>query len=405
MNVRDYLKMSLSSLLSNKIRSSLTMLGITIGNASVIGMVAIGQGAQKMAAEQFESLGPNVIFVSLNYRQVRRNLSPKTKPLLLDDAKAIAKLIPRVTQVSPEIHLRNLIAYRNNIFNNAIIGSTPEYLAVRNYQLDQGRFINNIDLRKGNRVAVLGTEVAQRLFSQQDPVGQQIRIKNLNFEIIGVLAAKGSLFDSNQDNTVIIPLTTAEHQLRGNTSPHGIPLTLIALLAQNQDSVSVAQFQIKNLISLRHPFATKDDINVYSQNVVLETASKTNAGLTRMLAAIASISLLVGGIGVMNIMLVSVAERTQEIGLRKALGAKEKDILAQFLIEAIMLATLGGVSGVGLGIGGTVVASAVSSLTTSISPVSIIVAITVSGGIGLLFGVFPAKQAAQLDPIVALRSS
>ncbi|ACK67941.1 protein of unknown function DUF214 [Rippkaea orientalis PCC 8801] len=405
MDIHDHLKMALAALMANKLRSSLTMLGITIGNASVIAMVAIGQGTQKLAAEQFESLGPNVLFVSLGSERVRRDLSSKMKPLLLDDAEAIAKLIPSVSDVSPEIHLSDLITYRDQLFKNGIVGASPDYLLVRNYQLAQGRFINKIDLRRTNRVVVLGAEIAQRLFPKQDPIGQQIRIKNLTFEVIGTLAPKGALFDSNQDNKVIVPLTTAENQLRGQTSPHGIPLTLIAMLAQDQETVPSAEFQVKNLMRLRHPLASEDDINIYSQNALLESASKTNAGLTRMLAAIASISLLVGGIGVMNIMLVSVTERTQEIGLRKALGAQESDILGQFLIEAVLLATLGGAIGVSVGIGGTIIASSVSSLVTSISPVSIIAAITVSGGIGLFFGVFPAKQAAKLDPIIALRSS
>lgn len=405
MNIHDHLKMAVSALLANKLRSSLTMLGITIGNASVIAMVAIGQGAQKLAAEQFESLGPNVLFVNLTSSRVRRNLSAKAKPLLLDDAEAIANLVPTVTKVAPEIHLSQLIAHRDQTFNNSIVGTNSDYLAVRNFQVAQGRFINDIDLRRTNRVVVLGAEIAKRLFPQIDPVGQQVRIKNISFDVIGVLAPKGALFDSNQDNKAIVPLTTAAHQLRGDISPHGIPVTLIAILAQNQDRIDAAQFQVKNLMRLRHPITSDDDLRIYSQNALLETAEQTNAGLTRMLAAIASISLLVGGIGVMNIMLVSVTERTQEIGLRKALGAKEEDILGQFLIEAVMLATLGGVIGVGVGIGGVIIASTVSSVATSISPVSIIIAINVSGGIGLFFGVFPAKQAAKLDPIVALRSS
>ncbi|GBF79165.1 ABC transporter permease [Aphanothece sacrum] len=405
MDILDNLKMAVSALLANKLRSSLTMLGITIGNASVIGMVAIGQGAQKLAAEQFQALGPNVLFVSLTSARVRRTASAKAKPLLLEDAQAIARLVPTVAEVAPEIQANQLIAKGKQMFNSPIIGTTGEFLRVRNHQLVQGRFINEVDNKRMNRVVVLGPEISQRLFPEENPIGQQVRIKNISFEVIGILAPKGSLFDSNQDNKAIVPLTTALYQLTGRTSPHGIPVTLISILAKNQESVKGAEFQIKNLLHLLHPTTADDDILISSQNAILETADETNEGLTRMLAAIASVSLLVGGIGVMNIMLVSVTERTQEIGLRKALGATQKDILLQFLIEAVLLAILGGLIGVGVGVGGVTIASMVSSLATSISIPSIVISLSVSGGIGLFFGVFPAKRAAQLNPIIALRSS
>ncbi len=381
------------------------MLGIAIGNASVIAMVAIGQGAQKLAAEQFEALGPNVLFVSLTSTRIRRTLSAKAKPLLLEDAEAIASQVPTIAQVAPEIHTGQVISFGKQSLNNEIIGTTPEFLAIRNYQLAQGRFLNEIDLQRANRVVILGAEVAQRLFQTQNPLGQEVRIRNVSFRVIGILSPKGQLFGENQDNRAIVPLNTARYKLVGRTSPHGVPITLISLLAKDQESVNAAEFQLRNLIHVRHPVTGDDDIQISAQNAILETATKTNEGLTRTLAAIASISLLVGGIGVMNIMLVSVTERTQEIGLRKALGAKEQDILLQFLIEAILLATAGGLVGIGAGVGGIQIAGAVSSLVASISPTSIVVAMVVSGGIGLFFGVVPAKRAAKLDPIVALRSA
>ncbi|MEA5536263.1 ABC transporter permease [Crocosphaera sp. XPORK-15E] len=405
MEIVDTCKMAVSALLSNKLRSSLTMLGIIIGNASVIGMVAVGQGAQKLTAEQFQSLGPNVLFLSLTSARVRHNLSAEAKPLLLEDAQAIAKLVPTLTHVAPEIHTSELIVYQDKIFQNSIIGTTPEYLPVRNYELSQGRFLNEIDVKHSNRVVVLGAVIAERLFPNQNPLGKQVRIKNMSFNVIGVLAPKGSLFDSDQDNNVIVPLTAAHTQLRGWRSPYGINLNVIAMLAKDQDTVRAAEFQVKNLIQLRHSLKDSKSLKLFSQNALLETAEKTNAGLTQMLGAIAVISLLVGGIGVMNIMLVSVTERTKEVGLRKALGATEQDILGQFLLEAILLTTLGGVIGIGVGIGGVIIASSVFSLATSISVESIILAVGVSGGIGLFFGVLPAKQAAKLDPIVALRSA
>ena len=404
MDVVEHLKMSLAALMANKLRSSLTMLGIAIGNASVIAMVAVGQGAQELAAEQFESLGPNVIFVSLAARRLRRTLSSGAKPLLLSDAQAIAQQVPTVAEVAPEIHARHVVNNQNRTFNGSIIGTTPEYLIVRNFEVDNGRFINEVDLRRRTRVVVLGSGIAADLFPAQNPLGKQIRIKNISFRVIGITAAKGLLFGEDQDDRIVIPLTTLDDQLRGRSSPFGIAINLIAVLARDRDSIETARFQVENLLRLRHQLTRPEDIRIFAQDTVLETASKTNEGLTQMLAAIASISLLVGGIGVMNIMLVSVSERRQEIGLRKALGARERDILVQFLIEAVILATLGGSLGIITGIGGSLTASAVSPLATSISALSIMVSLGVSGGIGLFFGVFPAQRAAKLDPIVALRS-
>ncbi|MGB5771980.1 MAG: ABC transporter permease [Crocosphaera sp.] len=404
MEILDHIQMATSALLSNKLRSSLTMLGITIGNASVIGMVAVGEGARELTAEQFKALGPNVLFVSLSSARVRRTLSSDAKPLLLEDANAIANLVPNLTNISPEIHTDQLITYQDKIFQNSIIGTTPDYLPVRNYEMAQGRFINDIDIQRNKRVVVLGAEISQQLFNNKNPIGQQIRIKNIGFTVIGTFASKGALFDSNQDNKIVVPITTAQQQLRGWNYPHGIPLNTISLLAKDQESVDGIEFQVKNLMLLRHSAIKESDVKIFSQNALLETAQTTNAGLTQMLAAIAVISLLVGGIGVMNIMLVSVRERTQEIGLRKAIGATEKDILGQFILEAILLAIFGSIVGIGVGLGGVVLSSVFLSLATSVSGTSIILAVSVSGGVGLFFGVFPAKQAAKLDPIVALKS-
>jgi putative ABC transport system permease protein len=404
LEILENLKMALSSLMANKLRSGLTMLGIAIGNASVIAMVGVGQGAQKLAAEQFQSLGPNVLFVSLSTRRMRRNISG-TKPLVLADAQAIAANVPTVKAVAPEIHSRQVINYRDKTTTTPVIGVTPDYLQVRNFAIAQGRFINETDLRRNNRVVVLGSGLAKQLFIQENPVGEQLRLQNITFEVIGVMAAKGSLFGGNLDDQGFVPLTTMSNQLIGRTSIYGIELSLISVLAKNQQSVEGAEFQIKNLLQLRHPSRLQNHVLVLAQKSVMDLATQTNEGLTRMLAAIASISLLVGGIGVMNIMLVSVTERTQEIGLRKAVGARENDILVQFLIEAVLLATTGGLIGVLVGVGVMVVAGSLSLLTTSISPVAIVASLTVSGSIGLFFGVFPARRAAKLDPIIALRSN
>lgn len=405
MKLLETFKMSVSTLTAHKIRSSLTMLGIIIGNASVIGMIGIGQGAQKLAADQFESLGPNLLFIVPGSDEERRTTFNMPKTLVLEDAEAIAEQVPTVQDVAPQINVNQLITYRDRNANELVIGATPNFISVRNFTVDQGRFFNEIDLKRNNRVVVLGSEIADRFFPQQDALGKQIRIKNISFEVIGIMESKGSFLGTNQDTTVYIPLTTMAYQLVGNTSPFGTEVSFISVTAKNENNISAAKFQLENLLRLRHKIIDRDDFTVRTQKDVLDIVGTVTDGLTILLAAIAGISLLVGGIGVMNIMLVSVTERTQEIGLRKAIGAKEGDILTQFLIEAIILSVLGGAIGTGIGIGTILVVGAVSPLAATISPVAIIVAVTISGGIGLFFGVVPARRAAQLDPIVALRSA
>jgi putative ABC transport system permease protein len=404
MNLIESLKMASTTLVANKLRSSLTMLGIVIGNASVIAMVGVGQGAQKLAAEQFESLGPNVLFVVPGSQEERRTSFDLPKTLVWEDAKAIATQVPTVVEVAPQINANQLITYRNRNANKSVIGTTPEFLTVRSFDVARGRFINNIDLQRNNRVVVLGPEIAERLFGQDNPVGKRIRIKNSGFEVIGVMAAKGSFLGTNQDETVYIPLTTMANQIVGRTSPYGTEVSFISVSALNENSVRAAKFQIENLLRLRHKITDNDDFGVQTQKDILNIVGTITRALTFLLAAIAGISLLVGGIGVMNIMLVSVTERTQEIGLRKAVGATKQDILVQFLIEATILSATGGIVGTVIGISTILAVGAFSPLSPVVSPVAIIIAVSVSGGIGLFFGVFPAQRAAKLDPIVALRS-
>ena len=405
MNLLESLKMAVATLAANKMRSSLTMLGIVIGNASVIGMVGIGQGAQKLAQDQFTSLGPNVLFIVPGSSEGRRTSFDLPKTLVLADAEAIAKQVPTVTEVAPQINSNRLITYRDRNANELIVGITPEFLTVRSFALTTGRFVTDIDLKRNQRVAVLGPEVADKLFPQQDPMGKKIRIKDISFEVIGIMEAKGSFLGTNQDTTVYIPLTTMANQIVGNNSPYGTQVNFIAVTAIDQDSIRAARFQIENLLRLRHKIVGKDDFTVQTQKDILDVIGIVTDGLTVLLAAIAGISLLVGGIGVMNIMLVSVTERTQEIGLRKAVGAKESDILQQFLIEATILSVLGGAIGTGIGVATVAGVGLISPLSAVISPGAIIVAVTVSGAIGLFFGVIPARTAAKLDPIVALRTA
>jgi len=398
-------KMAVKTLTANKLRSALTMLGIIIGNASVIAMVGVGQGAQRLASEQFESLGPNVLFVSPGNRDTRNRTFDIPKTLVLEDAKAIATQVPSVLEVAPQRQSQFPIVYRNLNSNSLVVGTTPSFLSVRSFDMAKGRFISDRDVESNSQVAALGSDLANRFFGNRDPIGEEIRIKNVTFRVIGVLQEKGSFLGSNQDDAVYVPITTLANRLTGRTSPYGLDLTFISITAKDQDSVPAATFQVANLLRLRHKITDKDDFTVQSQKDVLQIVGTITGGLTAMLAAIAGISLLVGGIGIMNIMLVSVTERTQEIGLRKAIGASQRDILIQFMIEAVILSAVGGLIGTGVGVGAILVVSAVTPLKAAIAPSAILLATAVSGGIGLFFGVVPARQAAKLDPIVALRSA
>jgi len=404
MDIIESVKMATTTLVANKLRSTLTMLGIIIGNASVIAMVGIGQGAQKLASEQFESLGPNVLFIIPGNQNAQRNRDlPKT--LVLDDAKAIASQVPSVTEVAPQIQSRQPVVYSNKNTNTQIIGVTPEFLSVRSFDLAKGRFFSDQDLKSNNQIAILGSDVVSKLFGNKNPIGEKIRMRNLSFLVVGVMEQKGSFLGSNQDDTVFIPLTTMANRLRGRTSPYGTEVDFIALSARDANSIGAAQFQISNLLRLRHKITTEDDFTVRTQKDILQIVGTITGALTLMLAAIAGISLFVGGIGVMNIMLVSVTERTQEIGLRKAIGATQQDILIQFMIEAIILSAAGGIVGTVIGVGGITLVGALTPLKAGISPAAIVLAVGISGGIGLFFGVVPAQRAAKLDPIVALRSA
>ncbi|WP_041596246.1 ABC transporter permease [Halothece sp. PCC 7418] len=405
MQLIETIRMATATLTANKLRSSLTMLGIIIGNASVIAMVGIGQGAQELAKSEFQSLGPNTLFVTPGSREERQTTFDAPKTLVYEDAKAIAEQVPTVEAVAPQITSNEVITYRDKNSSDSVFGVTPEFLGVRSFEVAKGRFIRETDLAKNSRVVALGADIANQFFGLENPIGKQIRIKNSSFKVIGVMKPKGAFLGNNQDDTVYIPLTTMANQIVGSRSVYGINLTFISVSAKDESSIRAAQFQIQNLLRLRHKITGEDDFSVQTQQDVLNIVGTVTGGLTAMLAAIAGISLLVGGIGVMNIMLVSVSERTQEIGLRKALGAREKDILTQFLIEATILAVLGGFFGTIVGGGIVILAGMTSPLPAQISVAAVIVAVSVSAGIGLSFGVIPARQAAKLDPIVALRSA
>lgn len=405
MDILESINMAVKTLTANKLRSTLTMLGIIIGNASVIAMVGIGQGAQRYAAEQFESLGPNVLFIIPGSDEANSRAADVLRVLTLEDAEAIADQVPTVNAVAPELQGQQPITYRNKRTNAGVTGTVPEFTIVRSFNVERGRFFSDLDVQRSSRVVALGSDLARKLFGETDPIGQSIRISNVSFQVIGIMESKGAFLGENQDDVALIPVSTMSSRITGDDSPYGTAITYISASARNEASINAAQFQIRNLLRLRHKVVDEDDFTIRTQKDALEIVGNVTGALTLMLAAIAGISLFVGGIGIMNIMLVSVRERTQEIGLRKAIGASQQDILVQFMIEAIILSAIGGVIGTGIGVAGVTLVGAVTPLKAGVSMVAVVTAVGVSGGIGLFFGVFPARQAAKLDPIVALRSA
>ncbi|HAN45838.1 MAG TPA: ABC transporter permease [Cyanobacteria bacterium UBA8156] len=416
----ESLTMAVRTLAANRTRSLLTMLGILIGNASTIAVVGIGEGAKRYATDQFQSLGTNVLFVIAGSDNTRRNIITPPNRLVLADAEAIAQQVPTVTLVAPEVRGSELVVLGNQRERGQIIGTTPEYSPVREVNVALGRFLSTDDLRRNARVTVLGCGIATKLLgvssrgndcdmtaiAAADPLSKRIRIRGIGFDVIGIMEEKGASLGTNQDDTIFLPQATMTGLLVGRTSPYGIAVPVINVSAKDADSVAAAQFQIENLLRLRHGITENGDDTfvIRSQKDALSIAGNVTNALTIMLAAIAGISLVVGGIGITNIMLVSVVERTQEIGLRKALGATQSDILLQFAIEAVILATLGGVLGTALGVGGVTLVGWYTPLKAGVSGGAIAMAVGVSGSIGLFFGIFPARQAARLDPIVALRT-
>ncbi|KMW70556.1 MAG: ABC transporter permease [Limnoraphis robusta] len=405
MNFLEHIKMATTTLLANKMRSSLTMLGIIIGNASVIGMIGIGEGAQSFVNDQVNSLGPNVLFIIPGSPEAQSRPVYPPQTLVLADAEAIAEQVPSVEEVAPSLNGSELITYRGKNASASLIGATPEYLSVRSFDVARGRFISDLDLKRNEQIVALGSEIAEQLFGNEDPLGKQVRLKDTSLQVVGIMQPKGSTFGSNEDMNAFVPITTMANRIVGQTSPYGTQVTFISVSVKDQDSMKAAQFQIENLLRLRHKITDEDDFTVRNQKDLMNTLGQITGALTLVLAATAAISLFVGGIGIMNIMLVSVTERTQEIGLRKAIGASQQDILTQFIIEAVILSAAGGLLGTAIGVGGVFLVAAVTPLSAGVSPVAITIAVSVSGGIGLFFGVIPARRAAKLDPIVALRSA
>ena len=392
------------TLVSNKLRSSLTMLGIIIGNASVITLVGLGRGAQTLAKNQLSNLGANVLFIVPGNNDTRRRGISFPKNLVLEDSIAINNQVPSVKKVAPQISANEIVQSNSKSLNISIAGVTPEFLDVRSFEVDEGRFISQSDVNSARSFVVIGPDLKEDFFKGNTVIGEKIRIKDHTYEIIGILKPKGAVFGSNQDKNAYIPLTTMVNRISGKDPTYGVSLSFISVEATSKNKTSAAKFQITNLLRQRHNIVRDDDFAVRSQEDALNIVTNITSGLTFLLAGIGAVSLIVGGIGIMNIMLVSVSERTEEIGLRKAIGAKQSDILIQFLFEALILSTIGGLVGTTTGLTGVFLLGVITPLPASVGITTTFSTMIISGSIGLIFGVLPAKRASQLDPIVALRS-
>ncbi len=393
---------ALAGLQANKLRAMLTMLGIIIGVGAVIAMVSIGMGVKDKVATSIAGLGSNLLVVTPGAASAGGSRQAAGSGITLNekDALAIAKEVSNINLVAPAVTRSYQVVFGNQNWTTNVQGTTPDIMGVRNYTIQDGAFFTTQDVETRARVAVLGKTVADNLFNGGSPIGQTIRINNAPFRVVGVLEPKGESVGGNQDDTVIIPLKTAQERLMGLTNVQNINIQ-----ATGTDVINQVQENVTALLRTRHRLTgtTPDDFTVRNMVAIMATADETTSMITLLLGVVAGLSLLVGGIGIMNIMLVSVTERTREIGIRKALGARYRNILLQFLIEAVVISVAGGMLGIALGIGASYAISAIAGWKTIISSVAIIAAFGFSVMIGLFFGIYPARKAALLDPIDALR--
>lgn len=393
--------MAWASLIANKMRSILTMLGIIIGVAAVIALVSIGNGVKQDIQNSISSLGSNLLMVMPGAPRTPgvRPSAGSMKSLKVSDYEAISKL-DGVKAASPMINGSYVVIYQNKNWTTSVSGVSYNYLDVNNWSMKSGRFLSEKNVQNRERVAVVGKTVVKNLFGDEDPVGAEIRVKNIPFRIIGVLNSKGSgAMGNDQDDMVIIPYTTAMERVEGVDY-----LRMIYVVGKDENGIDRLQSDIENLLRVRHGIkdTNLDDFNIQNMNSIMETMEETTGTLTLFLGAVAAISLVVGGIGIMNIMLVSVTERTREIGVRKALGATYSVIVTQFLIEAVVISLMGGIIGIILGIGSSKLIGLASGMSTVISIPTIVMSFAFSMAIGLIFGIYPARKAAKLNPIDAL---
>lgn len=387
MNLKESMKMAIRSIKTNKVRAFLTMLGIIIGVSSVIVLVSIGQGSSQSVQEEINSLGTNLLTLSIK---------DTDSVELTDDTIDQFEELNGIFEVAPIVTGRMYAKNGENSMQVSMTGTNSSYLTVRGLELNKGRFLSDMEIELRSKVVVLGADTADTLFENQDPVNQNIQIEGVSYRVIGVLESVGTSMGSSGDDVMIAPITTAERATSSTT------ISMVYLKAENEDIVERAMYQVQGAMTTLFP-SQSDNYSVSNQEDLMDTMSSVSDTFTLMLGGIASISLLVGGIGIMNIMLVSVSERTKEIGVRKAIGANRKSILLQFLIEAVVLSCLGGLIGVGLGLGIAKLVSMVSSLTISYSWSVTLMSFLFSLIIGVAFGVFPANKASKLNPIQALR--
>jgi putative ABC transport system permease protein len=411
MNLIECFHIAVRALGANKLRAGLTMLGMIIGVASVIALMSVGNGATASITSRVEGMGSNLLFISPGATSSAgvKNAAGSAASLTLEDAKAISENIPNIVGVAPESNSFGQLVVGSNNSNSRMTGVTPDYETVRNFKVASGEFITDQNVTARSLVAVLGSNIVNQLYGGEDPIGKNISINRVTFKVVGVLESKGGQAMGNQDDLVLIPLTTLQQRFSNNRSAGGgRSVSQIYVQVANKDVMTAVTESIKDLLRERHkvPFGS-EDFTVTSQSDLLSTMTQITGVLTVLLGAIAGISLLVGGIGIMNIMLVSVTERTREIGIRKAVGAKRRDILTQFMMESVVISVVGGLIGLALGFGLAQLVGQVdfggSKLPAVVSSSSVILAVGVSAFVGIFFGSYPAVRASGLNPIEALR--
>jgi putative ABC transport system permease protein len=402
MRIKESIHIARRSLIGNKMRSLLTMLGVVIGVAAIIAMISIGNGAKADISERIKSLGSNVLQIrpgTQAFGPVRFGAG-SVQTLKYEDAQMLKEKSQYISYVSPEVSRQAQVKFGNKNDNIEIIGTTTEYQRVQNIKTTKGSFFTDNDVFFREKVCLVGQTVVTNIFGSADPIGQRIRINNIEFRVLGVLEKKGSMGPFDQDNRILVPVTTAMKRVFGTDY-----LRSISVEVRNAKEMDTAKEELTTLLRRQHKIMpNKDsDFNIQDQSAFLETLEKTSQSFTYLLGGIAAVSLIVGGIGIMNIMLVSVTERTREIGTRKAIGAKRRDILLQFLVESLVLSLLGGIIGILLGVGGAILISKFAGWKTVISVDAILLAFLFSASIGIFFGIYPARKAARLNPIEALR--